>query len=191
MRGVSPTWAIAFEVVGLIAMLWYRAVAALPSSRNSGAVDWWALFGVFVISLPGIVASAILHYRCWQAVPRDIARTTPGKAVGFAFIPFFNFYWHFVSLVGLAEDSARALGTKTRGRELGIALAILSISAWTGLGSGVLAFPFLIASFIVWLLYVLRMVDNANALIAARRAESAAPAAMAGHGPAVPRTLHG
>jgi len=39
-----------------------------------------------------LVFSAMLHYQMWQAVPERFRRTTPGKAVGFLFIPFFNFY---------------------------------------------------------------------------------------------------
>jgi hypothetical protein len=50
-----------------------------------------------------------LHYRLWKLIPSDIARTTPGKAVGFLLIPFFNIYWVFVSYVGLSQDMNETL----------------------------------------------------------------------------------
>ena len=45
----------------------------------------------------------MLHYRLWKLLPKGIAQTTPGKAVGFLFIPFFNFYWISVSYLGLSK----------------------------------------------------------------------------------------
>ncbi|MCL2120465.1 MAG: hypothetical protein FWH27_18790, partial [Planctomycetaceae bacterium] len=38
-----------------------------------------------------------------------IARTTPGKAVGFLFIPIFNFYWIFVAFRGLGKNMNETL----------------------------------------------------------------------------------
>jgi len=52
----------------------------------------------------GVVISYILLYRFWCVIQDGAARTTPGKAVGFCFIPFFNLYWIYVAIVGLAED---------------------------------------------------------------------------------------
>ncbi|GHT22281.1 hypothetical protein FACS189419_04590 [Planctomycetales bacterium] len=47
---------------------------------------------------------ACLLYRSWAIIQDgDEVATTPGRAVGFLFIPFFNCYWAFVSLLGLAK----------------------------------------------------------------------------------------
>jgi hypothetical protein len=54
--------------------------------------------------LAGVVIYYILLYRFWLVIQDGKARTSPGKAVGFCFIPFFNFYWMYVAIVGLAED---------------------------------------------------------------------------------------
>ena len=51
----------------------------------------------------------MLHYRLWRLIPKDIAQTTPGKAVGFMFIPFFNFYWISVSYLGLSKGLSEML----------------------------------------------------------------------------------
>ena len=42
-----------------------------------------------------MVLSYIYIYRMWWMLPASYARTTPGKAVGFCFIPFYNFYFVF------------------------------------------------------------------------------------------------
>jgi predicted Zn finger-like uncharacterized protein len=66
--------------------------------------------GIVVLAgLAGIVFGLIYHlialYRCWYIIPSSIARTTPGKAVGLLFVPFFNLYWIFVAVRGLAVDA--------------------------------------------------------------------------------------
>jgi hypothetical protein len=40
----------------------------------------------------------------WAAIQDGHARTTPGKAVGFLFIPVFSLYWMFQVLPGFAKD---------------------------------------------------------------------------------------
>lgn len=79
-----------------------------------------ALVGCNVCS----VISLILLYHFWVAVQPYGARTTPGKAIGFCFIPFFNLYWIFVCYCSLAQDMNRFLaegGEETRASE-GLAL---------------------------------------------------------------------
>jgi len=55
----------------------------------------------------GAVIWFILIYRAWEAIQNGNARTTPGKAVGFLFIPFFNLYWIFMVWYGFAQDYNR------------------------------------------------------------------------------------
>ena len=52
----------------------------------------------------GNVFRFVLHYRYWHVIQDGKVRTTPGKGVGFCFIPFFNFYLFFKSFYGLAKD---------------------------------------------------------------------------------------
>jgi hypothetical protein len=67
------------------------------------------IIGAAVVALPVLIAMAVLGgimlYRAWNSIQDGHARTTPGKAVGFSFIPFFNFYWIFVAFGGLAKDT--------------------------------------------------------------------------------------
>ena len=100
------------------------------------------------------IFALILHYRCWESLPAQYARTTPGKAVGYLFIPFFNYYWIFPSFWGLAQD-CRAYATSrsipVRGIPVGLGLAY-SILFWF------LPVPFVgIAVFVVWLLFYLNL----------------------------------
>ena len=53
------------------------------------------------IPLPLILAiifMCVLIYKAWAAIQDGHARTTPGAAVGFMFIPLFNIYWMFIAI---------------------------------------------------------------------------------------------
>lgn len=56
--------------------------------------------GVFVSMIPLLIATVltmIYLYRAWYVLQPHTAYSTPGKAVGFLFIPFFNLYWCFIA----------------------------------------------------------------------------------------------
>jgi hypothetical protein len=88
------------------------------------AVTWWIGFPLSIISeflptvgelllgliwIPALIVATvfwcILLYRQWSLLQGYGARVTPGKAVGFGFIPFYCFYWWFVAYAGLATDT--------------------------------------------------------------------------------------
>jgi hypothetical protein len=69
---------------------WIGMAAAIPTCGLAG--------------IPAYIFMFMLLYQLWKLIPADMARTTPGKAVGFLFIPFFNFYWMFIAWRGLAQD---------------------------------------------------------------------------------------
>lgn len=68
---------------------------------------WGFLTTCLVVGIFGLIASAIyqlmLIYKLWSLIPPQRAETTPGKAIGFLFIPFFSIYWIFVAFHGLAK----------------------------------------------------------------------------------------
>jgi tRNA A-37 threonylcarbamoyl transferase component Bud32 len=45
----------------------------------------------------------LMHHACWSALPPRYRATTPARAIGFLFIPFFNLYWAFVTFIRLAD----------------------------------------------------------------------------------------
>jgi hypothetical protein len=178
MKRISPTYAISFSLIGLIALITYE-MARFNQPNDKDVVLFGGLVTILV-SLPAIIATTMLHYKCWRAIPVDIARTSPGIAVGLLFVPFFNFYWYFVSYAGLAEDCAKALGSKGSSRGLGITLGILSITCWTFVAEiPLMIIPLGTAYFVVWLLYTLTMVAGANEL-AGRESLQASNAAEQG-----------
>ena len=69
------------------------------------------LLGIALASIAAIVGYVIL-YKAWQAIQDGQPRTTPGKAVGFLFIPFFNVYWMFVAYWGWAKDCNAYISSK-------------------------------------------------------------------------------
>ena len=90
-----------------------------------------AFISVFILILVcGVFA--FLMFQFWNLVPRDIARTTPGKAAWFSLIPFFSYYWLFVCLWGLGKDINRTLeqrGIDSRANEmllLGYCICVLA-----------------------------------------------------------------
>tara|TARA_R110000850_G_scaffold14189_16_gene45506 strand:+ start:1661 stop:2530 length:870 start_codon:yes stop_codon:yes gene_type:complete len=99
---------------------------------------------VFLVSY-SIVSLVYLH-RVWSHIQElGTARTTPGKAIGFLFIPFFNLYWMFIAYSAWAEDFnkySEGMGADYVRRAspgLGIAFCVLAL-----LGLPVLH-PFLMA----------------------------------------------
>lgn len=47
---------------------------------------------------------AILLWKSWEVLKDGFGRTTPFKAVFHSAIPFYNFYWNFIAIHGLAQD---------------------------------------------------------------------------------------
>lgn len=74
---------------------------------TSGLFVGFALLGVLValaLAIFAIVYGYIIIYRAWHVLQPGAPRTTPGKAVGFMFIPIFNIYWMFQVYVGWVTD---------------------------------------------------------------------------------------
>ncbi|MGA0447744.1 MAG: hypothetical protein ACO3M2_13160 [Pseudohongiellaceae bacterium] len=141
------------------------------------AVTWWigyplSIIGEFLpeageillslIWVPALIVTTvfwcILLYRQWSLLQGHGARVTPGKAVGFGFIPFYCFYWWFVAYAGLAKDTnshLRGVGITSTSMSFGLAVTdcILSILVCTigiipGVGA-VFSLPLMIVGFIL------------------------------------------
>ena len=185
-RAVSWTTALVFQIASLALAVLYFIVSLVFADRywisDTEAILLGILgFGLVVALILNLVFSMILHYKCWKALPvpfnnvSAMGPVTPGKAVGFLFIPFFNFYWLFPSYAGLGKgwnDWAVATGKvapthpqlppRTPMPALGMALAVLSLLnlflAWVpfvGLMIG-------IAVFVLWIFFYKNVVHYAN-----------------------------
>ena len=81
--------------------------------------EQWMILGL-AASIPTAVFHALILHRGWKSVQDGGAATTPGKAVGYCFIPFFNLYW-------LAEARGRQEQKVTDGFALTYCILIATI----------------------------------------------------------------
>lgn len=97
----------------LAATLFFNIAATIaaffaPDSRQrSDEASGLYLLILLGVVVPAIVAWCILLHRWWSCLPPGWRQTTPGKAVGLSFVPFYCFYWWFVAYGGLASDLNR------------------------------------------------------------------------------------
>jgi len=130
-----------------------------------------------VVGLAGLAAAVLLYcfmlYRLWELIPPARARTTPGRAVGFLFLPLYNLYWNFIAFWGLAKALNRELQSAgITGRDVDERLALaycvlicLAIVPEVGLLA-------LIAALVLWIVLVKQMKDAGVALLLAEAATS-------------------
>ena len=153
---------ILFAMEALLTLV--TELAVLRGDGDSALV--WVVPALLALVL-AYIAWGFLHYSCWQALPERYRATTPAQAVGFLFIPFFAFYWAFVTFPRLADgfnawrsDLPELPMRNMRG--LGVAKAILFVCFFTigwipGFGS-----IFSFADLIVFALYYRGITYNAN-----------------------------
>ncbi len=70
-------------------------LAAQPRTREMAAAVPIAPFVMGIMML-------VLAYKMWSSIDDGATQPTPGKAVGFLFIPLFSIYWVFVVWPGFA-----------------------------------------------------------------------------------------
>jgi len=84
-------------------VLGYALIVAAVLARNPGVSIGLGLFSMLPFVYTAVVFY-VLWYKAWQSVQDGHVRTTPCRAVGFMFIPFFNLYWQFRAIWGFARD---------------------------------------------------------------------------------------
>lgn len=129
-------WAVAVTALPFVAVPLLFGGGALAATagdeeRMIAAIVFLVLLGLASYILQLVFVLMIL-YRGWAAIQDGQARTSPGKAVGFLFIPFYNFYWIFVAWAGLAKDfnafvSRYGLGVRRLSEGLFMAQCIMSV----------------------------------------------------------------
>jgi hypothetical protein len=125
-------------------------VAAVIQSNSSGS-DTAAFASMLpLLSLVPImlvpIAGLVWLYKSWACIPPEMRYTdggkwvTPGAAVGFLFVPFYNLYWVFVANMGLCEAINRSLitrgGAPRAPKGLAIACCIVNIVPYCNLLAG-------------------------------------------------------
>jgi hypothetical protein len=88
-------------------------IAGIMSTRGEEQMGTSAI--VLLLGLAVLVMSAVFLlmnlYRAWTCLQPGGAKTTPGKAVGFMFIPLFRIYWIFIAINGLPKDWNRIVSS--------------------------------------------------------------------------------
>ena len=109
----------------------------------------------FVCMIISVVMASILLYRFWNIIQSGTRkRTTPGKAVGFCFIPFFNIYWIYVAYVGLARD----MNLYCEENSLNFRMNVVLTQWWFFLSlSGIIPIIGLFTSIIALILYIVML----------------------------------
>jgi hypothetical protein len=139
---------------------------------------YWILSGPLLILILPLIAGAVLGYillyRHWVMIQDGRARTTPGQAVGFSFIPIFNLYWMFVAIHGLAQDMnayvrREKIAVNPVSESLALATCILLCCSIIPL----LGYVTLLAAIIMTIFVKKQMNDVAIAILRARRAAPA------------------
>jgi hypothetical protein len=120
------------SIVSLLLMI--PAIAMLASGEEDLIPVAMGLFCALpLLMIVTIVTVAVLIYKMWSAIQGEpTPRSTPGKAVGFLFIPLFNLYWIFQAYWGWAQDynrmiAARGIQAKPMSEGLTLTMCILNV----------------------------------------------------------------
>jgi hypothetical protein len=165
------TWFMVFWICLAVSIPLSFMAAGIPLSIMAAGIS----LSIIVIGLGGIIAAVVFQcfilHRLWSLVPRAKAQTTPGRAVGFLFIPFFNFYWNLVAFHGLAEalnaETKRASITDKEVNE-GLTLTYCILLCCT-----MIPYLKILASFaamVIWIISLKQLKDAGVALIEKQRA---------------------
>ena len=158
----------------LIAVAINAASAAGQEGRPPAATGALTALAWLAI-IYGAIVGLVLLYKMWAAI--QPASTTPGKAVGFLFIPFFNFYWIFRAYWYWAKDynalrTSRNLQAPPAPEGLALTLCILtlcSIIPCLGVLCG-------LVNIVLMALFFSKGIDGINAIASAPVVAAAAPA---------------
>src|SRR5690606_4537312 len=120
-----------FVGVGMFA----AGIAIGEDEGGAVAAGGMAFFGLFYLLLLAYgIANMVWIYKFWSWIPPEQRYTnmwrkyiSPGTAVGFMFIPYFNIYWMFVINLGLADIMERLRVQYPSSKGPAKTLAILAI----------------------------------------------------------------
>ena len=117
-KQLSASGFTAWAVIAALCSFGERIFALITGEDSFTLIFWLMLLS----GVTALIYDCILSYRCWKIarLGHESEDPTPGQAIGFCFIPFFNLYWYFATLPKLGARLCKSMG-----REIGIAAAIL------------------------------------------------------------------
>ena len=166
--------------LGVAIRFWGQPWGRMGLSEADVRAEWFGVLALLVfMGLVGVLITVVVLrfvHRIWTAVQDGHARMSPGQAVGYQFIPLFNFYWVFQVWAGFASDfnaMARRRGLTLPRLRPGLFAAVIVLGMLSAL-------PYLavvgVASFALAVALFRRVCDGVNALAAAHPAGGAAAA---------------
>ncbi len=93
-------WMAVRIIAGILGAL--GLILAVQKGTNSTLIAIFAAADVFLVC--SVAIELMLFYKMWAAIKDSQPAISPGKAVGFLFIPVFNIYWALLMLPGFTED---------------------------------------------------------------------------------------
>jgi len=119
------------------------------------------LFFSWIPIIPAAVFWCIFIFKAWKAIQDDHTVATPGKALGFMFIPFFNLYWLFIAIGSWGKEyngfaRRNKLNVEPMSEGVFIAWAVLIL------------LPVPIANLVLTIIGLVKMASGTNALADAR-----------------------
>jgi hypothetical protein len=140
------------------------------------------VIGYLQFMLVHMISLLVLVYTIWDALQDGVTDVSPGKAVGFLFIPVYNLYWLFRVWAGYPTDYNQYL-ERHRLAAPPLSGTLFTIFPIAILLSGLLVLPILILPFVT-IFVIARACDAVNNLKIARAAaeqgRSAAPSEFIG-----------
>jgi|GEM_PF-4241500 len=103
---------IAISILASFPWIWLIIVLVISLLGDPPTDDEFLLTFYYVPSVllaPSWILLFIWLYQTWDIIPVKYRSTTPAKAIGFLFIPFFNYYWIFRAIPCLSGSIEKAL----------------------------------------------------------------------------------
>lgn len=101
MRKVSTEfYAGSWIIGGLLTIVLFVLSYTTESRSDAGMYRALAMIPILYTA----IVMFVLLYKAWASIQDQYTRITPGKAIGFLFIPLFNYYWAFQAYWGLAKE---------------------------------------------------------------------------------------
>jgi predicted Zn finger-like uncharacterized protein len=95
-------WMAVRIIAGALALYGLMLAVKNAKGEHSTLISIFAAADVFLAV--SVLIEFLLYYKMWAAIKDSQRSISPGKAVGFLFIPVFNMYWALCMVIGFAED---------------------------------------------------------------------------------------
>ena len=90
-------------IIFILGWVWWSLILIYADDEFTWAF-MWPIILVIPLSIYLAVVQCLFIYKAWASIQDGHVRSGPCQALGFLFIPLFNFYWIFQAIWGFAVD---------------------------------------------------------------------------------------